>query len=148
LKPPSPRVATEFIDLIVVDTNVLVYLLLDGPATPSARALLQRDADWHSEAFIMVELTNVLCAHVRQRRMAFSHAQIALETALEVMNTGLHMVSHIDALELAAAKGVSGYDARFLALANQMDGKLVTEDLALRRAAPQLTRSLQDALET
>ena len=44
--------------MVAVDCNVLVHLLLEGEQTPRARALLEHDADWHSEALMMVELTN------------------------------------------------------------------------------------------
>jgi predicted nucleic acid-binding protein len=41
---------------------------------------------------------------------------------------------------------VSAYDARFLAVADTLGTKLVTEDAKLRAAAPDLTRSLAQAL--
>jgi predicted nucleic acid-binding protein len=43
----------------------------------------------------------------------------------------LHRVPHSDALAIANQYGVSAYDARFLALAQSMDPKLVTEDAKL-----------------
>lgn len=46
--------------MVVVDCNVVVHLLLEGEETPRARALLGRDADWHSEALLMFEFVNVL----------------------------------------------------------------------------------------
>ena len=45
--------------MIVVDCNVLVHLLIDGTKR-RACALLEHDADWHSEGPAMVELPNVL----------------------------------------------------------------------------------------
>jgi predicted nucleic acid-binding protein len=42
---------------------------------------------------------------------------------------------------------VSVYDARFLATAQSLGGKLVTEDAKLRAAAPALTQSLGEALK-
>ncbi len=49
-------------------------------------------------------------------------------------------------MELAMRYQVTAYDARFLALADQHGGRLVTEDAKLRAAAPALTQSLQEAL--
>ena len=49
-------------------------------------------------------------------------------------------------LVIAARHGVSVYDARFLALADQLGTRLVTEDAKLRAAAPALTQSLAEAL--
>ena len=51
--------------MVLVDTNVLVYLMLAGDRTSAAQELFERDADWRSEAFIMVEFSNVLTTYVR-----------------------------------------------------------------------------------
>ena len=53
---------------------------------------------------------------------------------------------HDAALALATRHGVTAYDARFLALAERVGLRLVTEDSKLRAAAPALTQSLADAL--
>lgn len=42
--------------------------------------------------------------------------------------------------------GISGYDARFVAAARDLNKKLITEDLKLRRAVPHLTISLAEWL--
>ena len=49
-------------------------------------------------------------------------------------------------MRTALAHGVSAYDARFLVAARELGVKLVTEDEKLRRAAPELTQSLEEAL--
>ena len=51
-------------------------------------------------------------------------------------------------LAIAARHRVSAYDARFLALADQLGSRLVTEDARLRAAVPALTQSLAEALAT
>jgi predicted nucleic acid-binding protein len=57
-------------------------------------------------------------------------------------------VSHQAALDAALRYGTTAYDARFLALAQQLGQRLVTEDAKLRAAAPRLTQSLTEALAT
>lgn len=49
-------------------------------------------------------------------------------------------------LAAAARYRVSAYVARYLALADQLGSRLVTEDARLRAAAPALTQSLAEAL--
>jgi predicted nucleic acid-binding protein len=51
--------------VILVDTNILAYLLIEGDRTPLAQALYERDPDWRSEAFILVEFSNILATYVR-----------------------------------------------------------------------------------
>ncbi len=55
-------------------------------------------------------------------------------------------IPHITALQTAQRFMVSAYDARFLAAAEKLGTKLVTEDAKLRAAAPNLTQSLKDVL--
>jgi predicted nucleic acid-binding protein len=130
----------------LIDVNVLAYLVIDDPHTHRARELLDFDADWHSESFALVELTNVLATQVRTRRMPLRSAIAALRTAQSVVTGCLHTVDHQAALSSAAALEISAYDARYLVLAAELGCLLVTEDAKLRRAAPHLTQSIQEAL--
>jgi predicted nucleic acid-binding protein len=132
--------------MVVVDTNVLGYLLLEGEQTPYARALLEQDGDWRSESFVMVEMTNVLATVMRVRRMSFKDAVVVLANAQVVMQPGLEDADHAQVLELAAHKKISAYDARFVVIARDLGTRLVTEDAKLRRAAPDLTQSIAEAL--
>jgi hypothetical protein len=36
-------------DVVLVDTNILAYLMLEGDRTPDVQRLYERDHDWHSE---------------------------------------------------------------------------------------------------
>lgn len=132
--------------MIVVDCNVLVHLLIDGTETPRARALLEHDADWHSEGLVMVELSNVLATAMRVRGLAMRNAVIVMNQAAAVIQPGLHGASHLEALELAAQFKISAYDARYLVVARDLETRLVTEDTRLRAAAPKLTQSLAHAV--
>lgn len=132
--------------MVAVDTNILAYLILNVGHTPHARALLERDADWHSDAFVLVELTNVLATAVRVRRLPLTQAAAALTKARSVVEYGLHMADHTDVLAVATHFRVSAYDARFLVVAKDLGLRLVTEDAKLRNAAPTLTQSLAEAI--
>jgi predicted nucleic acid-binding protein len=132
--------------MVVVDTNIVVHLMLEGNATLGARALLATDSDWRSEPFLLVEFTNVMATAVRSGRITAAAAEAALSDAQRVIGAGLHPAPHTNVLALAVKHRISGYDARFLAVAEQIGTKLVTEDAKLRRAAPRLTQSLDQAL--
>ena len=132
--------------MVVVNTNIVVHPMLEGNATHGARALLAADSGWHSEPFLLVEFTNVMATAVRSGRIAASAAGSALSDAERVFGAELHAAPHGNVLALAVMHRVSGYDARFLAVAEQLGTKLVTEDVKLRRAAPRLTQSLEQAL--
>lgn len=130
--------------MTLVDTNVLAYLLIEGDRTAAAQALYARDSDWHSEGFIMVELSNILATYVRAQAMTHKQGLALLASAHGLM-PALTNLAHAQALETATEFAISAYDARFITLAKQMQTKLVTEDVKLRAAVPAWTISLSDA---
>lgn len=132
--------------MVLVDTNILAYLLIEDERTTRARALLESDPDWHSESYVIVEMLNVLATNMRARRLSLRSAMIILEQAQGVVAAGLHFANHRDVLALVARFKVSAYDARFLLIAEELDVPLVTEDTKLRNAAPMLTQSLTEAV--
>jgi predicted nucleic acid-binding protein len=134
--------------MFIVDTNVVAYLLIHGDHTADAQKLHGRDPDWRSEAFLLVEFTNVLASSIAMKRMTVALAQNFLAKAIGLFDGKLARVDHSVVLAIAARHRVSAYDARFLALADQLGRRLVTEDTRLRAAAPALTQSLAEALAT
>lgn len=132
--------------MVIVDTNILTYLLIHGDRTKTAQALFKRDSDWRSETFIMVEFTNVLATYLRMGELTQPQSVRLLRDAERIVERGLSTVSHSQALATALQYGVSAYDARFLALSRTLGAPLITEDARLRSAAPELTLSLSDAV--
>ena len=131
--------------MVVVDTNVLAYLLIEGDRTKQAQSLFARDSDWRSEAFLLVEFSNVLTTYRRMGALSAEQTESLLGEATTRVRELLN-VPNLQALRCAERFAVSAYDARFLAVAETLDVKLVTEDAKLRAAAPALTRSLAQAL--
>jgi predicted nucleic acid-binding protein len=132
--------------MLLVDTNVVAYLLIEGDYTEAAQELRTRDSDWRSEAFLLVEFTNVLVSSIARKRMTLSMAEDFLAKAAALFDGKLGRIPHASALAIATRHRVSAYDARFLSLADQLGSRLITEDATLRAAAPALTQSLAEAL--
>jgi len=107
-----------------------------------------RDPDWRSEAFLLIEFTNVLASSIARKRMTLSLAEDLLAKAVVLFDGKLARIPHASVLTIAARYQVSAYDARFLALADQLGSRFLTEDARLRTAAPALTQSLAEALAT
>lgn len=131
--------------MVVVDTNILAYLLISGDRTDLARALFERDAEWRSDAFALIEFSNILATCERRGDLDRTQAE-RLQNDAETVLRGWVNIPHVTALATARRFGVSAYDARFLAAAEQLRSRLVTEDTKLRSAAPQLTLSLAESL--
>jgi predicted nucleic acid-binding protein len=132
--------------MFLVDTNVVAYLLIEGDHTQAAQQLRRRDPDWRSEAFLLVEFTNILASSVATKRMSLGLAEDFLGKAVALFDGKLRSMPPASVLAAAVRHGVSAYDARFLALAEAIGLPIVTEDKKLRDAAPNLTQSLADAL--
>jgi len=131
--------------MLVIDTNILAYLLIEGERTADAHALYSLDAEWKSEAFVLIEWSNILATYLRAGALTRGQAHALLIEAEQRMR-GLVTLPHMRALRLAEQFAVAAYDARFLGAAQTLGAKLVTEDARLRAAAPALTMSLSDAL--
>ncbi len=131
--------------MVLVDTNVLVYLLIEGDRTRQAQALFNRDPEWKSEGFVFVELSNVLATFTRSGALDAAQARRLLAEGERILR-GVVSVPHGSALDAARRFGVSAYDARLLVAAERLGVPLVTEDATLRAAAPKLSESLDEAI--
>ena len=131
--------------MVVVDTNVVAYLLIEGDRTAEAQALYARDPDWRSEGFLLVEFSNLLATYARAGKLDADTAADLLSMAERTLS-GIVSLPHARAMALAAEFGASAYDGRFLAVARQLGARLVTEDAKLRQAAPALTQTIAQAL--
>jgi len=128
--------------MIVVDTNVVAYLLLPGPQTAAAEALLESQPTWAAPPLWRSEWRTVLCGTLRRGSLSLEQV-IALQLQAETLVIGHEEPVQSEAvLQLAASSGCSAYDCEFVAAAQQLDTPLVTADRALRKAFPALTRSL------
>src|SRR6266511_3039524 len=132
--------------MVLIDANILAHMTIEGARSDAARKLLASDGDWHSEAFIMVELTNILATAVRVKILQTQEAYAVLERAEILLSSTLHRTAHSDVLRAAHEYNISAYDARYIALAQKLDLPLITEDRKLRKAVPQWTISLDEAL--
>ncbi len=132
--------------MVLIDTNVAISLWVENNWTHAARRLLEKDWDWRTESFALIEFANVMATYVRTGLTSASEALARLDEAVIFLTPGFTVISHHRALVVAMTYMVSVYDARFLVVAQELGIKLVTEDVALRRVAPELTQSLEEAL--
>jgi predicted nucleic acid-binding protein len=122
--------------VIVVDTNVLAYLLIPGKYTNKAETLLAADADWAAPRLWRSELRNVLSTYVRNKLMLLSDAVALYRRAADIIGTDEYEVEALDVLRLSQSSGCSAYDCEFVALAEFLDIKFATADAKLAKAFP------------
>ena len=132
--------------MFVVDTNIIAPLYLRAHDSDAVKQLHTRDQVWRTDPFALVEFSNVLASYERARYLTKAAAKACLAEAEDFLRPHYFAVTHDAALEMAIRYRITGYDGRFLALADQLGSRLVTEDAKLRAAAPALTQSLNEAL--
>ncbi len=119
----------------VVDASALAALLF---GEPEAEAIAERltNAQLVAPGLLAFELANV-CLIKARRYPKLREALMAafrLRSRLAVEEAA---VDHDKALEVAAATGLTAYDASYLWLAGTLGAELVTLDRALEKAARQ-----------
>jgi predicted nucleic acid-binding protein len=132
--------------MIVVDANILVYLVIDGDMSEAALRLQAKDPDWRTSPLWEYEFGNALTLMIVQKHLSTTKATQYLHGAKTIFSPFETPVDSELALQLAAEKRISFYDAQYLALAQTLDVPLITEDKALRKAAGNLAFSLHDFL--
>lgn len=123
--------------MIVVDTNVVAYLLIPGDQTDAARRTFARDPAWTAPLLWRSELRNVLALYVRRGHMAVADAVEVQTTAESLLAGREYAVESGEVLALAAASGRSAYDCEFVALARSLGVPLVTSDRQLLASFPE-----------
>ena len=79
--------------MIVVDTNILLYLYVPGSHTGDCIRLLERDPEWASPSLWRSEFCNTLLLYLRKELITQAFAVEAVEAAgllIAIASTYLH----------------------------------------------------------
>jgi len=124
--------------MIVVDTNLLAYLLLPTPYTAQAEAVLDKDSDWLAPGLIHSELRNVFLGAVRREDIGLNDAQFLLARSLDLVTVPDKDIDGSAVFTIAMESGCSAYDCEFVWLARDLGLPLVTVDKKVLNAFPNL----------
>ena len=132
--------------MIVVDTNVIVYLYLPTECTRQSERLLAQEPTWAAPVLWRSEFRNVLSLYLRKQLIAFDKAlQLQME-AESLMQGNEYSVGSFDVMTLVRDSPCSAYDGEFVALAVSLKTTLVTMDQSILRAFPDTSLSLTQFL--
>lgn len=134
--------------MIVADTNLIGYLLLQNAQSDLAEEVLMIDSVWAAPLLWRSELRNVLCLYVRQKLLTLSDATEIMEAAKNLLHDHEYEVISTDVMALAIESGASAYDCEFVALAKDLKVPLVTSDKAMHRHFPNVATSPAAFAET
>lgn len=122
--------------MIVADTNLLIYLYIQGQWTAESEAVLQRDPVWTAPLLWRSEFRNVLIGLVRKRVLPLETAVSIVDEAERWLTGHEYSIISTHVLSLAAQSGCSAYDCEFVALAQDSMAPLVTTDRQILQAFP------------
>lgn len=127
--------------MIVADTNLLIYLYVQGQRTQESEAVLQQDALWAAPLLWRSEFRNVLIGLVRSDALQLEKALAIIDEAERWLTGHEYSVVSRQVLELASRSGCSAYDCEFVALAQDLEVPLVTNDRQILKAFPTIAVS-------
>ncbi|MEM8952512.1 MAG: type II toxin-antitoxin system VapC family toxin [Verrucomicrobiota bacterium] len=114
--------------MIVVDTNVLSYLLIQGDRSEAMDRLLKEEEDWAAPRLWLDEFLNVLFTYERNELLSADEITPILNDALALMQGSSYEVPPERILAVARRTGCSAYDSQYIALAEDLGTKLYTCD--------------------
>jgi len=132
--------------MIIVDTNIISYLLLPTNYTDSVEKLYEIDPDWSAPILWKSEFRNVLALYLRKKIITLDKAMQIQDTAESIVIQDEYNVPSSQVLALIDKSDCSAYDCEFIALAKHLGTKLVTQDKKTLREFPSTAISVSDFL--
>jgi predicted nucleic acid-binding protein len=127
--------------MIVADTNLLIYLYVQGQRTEESEAVLRRDALWAVPLLWRSEFRNSLIGLVRAQALQLDDVLAMSEEAERWIAGQEYSVLSRQVIMLANQSGCSAYDCEFVTLARDLKVPLVTNDRQLLKAFPTIAVS-------
>ena len=127
--------------MIVADTNLLIYLYVQGDRTEDSEAVLRRDTTWAVPLLWRSEFRNALIGLVRKEFVLLETAIAMVDEAERWLAGREYSVISRHVLTLSEHSGCSAYDCEFVALAQDLGVSLVTTDQQVLKAFPSLAVS-------
>lgn len=130
--------------MIVADTNLISYLLIEGDQTEAAREVWTADSSWVMPPLWRSEFLNVLAVAYRAGVISESQALVVWARAKTLLGAGEVEPSGSRVLHLAMERDISAYDAQFVSVAMDLGVPLVTADRRLLEKCQKETVSVAD----
>ena len=124
--------------MIVADSNLIASCVLMSEATESALKLRAQDGDWRMPRLWRYELMNILATMIKTKRLERETADRLYRQLVDVLGPGEQDPDPTRVLALVEEHGISGYDAQFVALAQELGVPLYTQDREVLKKFPLL----------
>ena len=129
--------------MIVADTNLISYLLIEGEKTEAARSVWVRDSEWAMPPLWRAEFLNVLVVANRAGALDEGQALLLWRRSRVFLNAVELEPDGERVLQIAMTNGISAYDAQFIAVASELGVPLVTADKRILSNCPDISTSIE-----
>jgi predicted nucleic acid-binding protein len=130
--------------MIIVDTNVIAYLVIEGEHTAQAELVWTKDPVWVAPKLWRSEFRNIVALYLRQEYLSLEDAQQLVNEAEALMQGKEYEVTSQQVLKLVAASRCSAYDCESVAIAQELNVPLITSDSKILTEFPNTALSMQD----
>ena len=134
--------------MIVVDTNIISYLYLPTEFSSSVEKLLHTDSEWISPFLWKSEFRNVLTFYMRKGIITLEDALVIQQDAEDLLLYNEYQIPSIQVLNLVSKSECSAYDCEFIALAQDLNTSLVTQDKKILNNFPKTAFSIESFLSS
>ena len=121
--------------MIVVDSNIIAYLMIPGDRTKEVEKLLLKDSEWIAPLLWRSEFRNILTLYMKQSQMSLILAEQTIARAENLLSEREYGVLSSDVLVLTYEKSLSAYDAEYVVMAINFGVPLITVDKKLLKEA-------------
>lgn len=126
--------------MIVTDTNIIAYLMIQGNLTNQAKKVFNRDSDWVVPGLWKHEFLNIMATLVNTERAELNNVILCYEKAIKLFSRLEKEPNYRNVLTISTHHRISAYDAQFVSLAMELDVPLITEDKRLLDKFPDNTQ--------
>ena len=133
--------------MIVVDANVIGYLVLPGEGGEHSERVALRDGEWCAPGLWRSEFLSAAAKHVRRGDLSVVNAVGAYQRASAIIGNRERTAEVRAVLDLAIKSKCSTYDCEYVALAVELGVPLVTWDKAVLKAFPHIAVSPEDFIK-
>lgn len=134
--------------MIVVDTNIIAYLLLTGECSLEAEKAFRLDPVWAAPLLWRSELRSVLALYIRKFSLTIGQAGAVMDRADALLGGREYGISSRSIFDLVARSRCSAYDCEFVALAEDLGVAMLTTDKLVLAEFPEVAISLENFLNS
>ncbi|MEO0012827.1 MAG: hypothetical protein RLZZ535_1216 [Cyanobacteriota bacterium] len=129
--------------MIVADTNLIAYLMIEGDFTPQAELVYQFDSNWVAPYLWRSEFRNILALYLRKDYLSMAEAKTIMAQAEALMKNKEFELDSTSILKMIWNSTLSAYDCEYVVLAEKLGVNLITNDRKILKSFPDLAVSLE-----